>query len=143
MVNEDVPANPADIDWTPVFAHLAWLQSPKAKFGQVIPAAELPDGGFTMGFDSLSDRSQEVVDAMYAAGVVGPGVDWARWLDGAGAAIAKDTTGDVITDAPLDDVRRLLVAIVRGARFNEGLLLEAFLNGSVRRLIERAQVLMS
>ncbi|MFT4745825.1 MAG: hypothetical protein ACI9AD_001681, partial [Nitriliruptoraceae bacterium] len=49
----------------------------------------------------------------------------------------------VITDAPLDDVRRLLVAIVRGARFNEGLLLEAFLNGSVRRLIERAQVLMS
>ncbi len=45
MVEKDVPADPADIDWAPVFAHLPWLQDPDAEFGQMIAPAELADGG--------------------------------------------------------------------------------------------------
>ncbi len=140
-MDPDAPIPTDELDWGPTLAHLPWLQKDDPGFGQLVEAQEHPDGGFTMPYEGLSERSMELVNTLTSTRVVSAGIDWSRWLDGDGSDIAGDRTGEVIAVAPLDDVRRLLVSIVRAARFNEGIMLDALQDGTVRRLLERVEAL--
>jgi hypothetical protein len=65
--------------------------------------------------------------------------DWGAWLQGDGDVYRRDR-GRIAT-APSGDLVRLLTAIVRSDRFNEGELLAAFESGLLLAIARRARVL--
>lgn len=67
------------------------------------------------------------------AGLVIPSFDWIAW-DGRGRYMHDPAS---VAVADFEECRKLLTALMRGERFNEGLLLEAFESGLLRHLIDR------
>lgn len=134
----DEDARPADeLDWAPVLAHLDWLRSPDPEVGRMVESTLQDDGSWSWPYEALSPRAEELVTSLYSSGVVAPGIEWSRWLDGPGDELMRDRDGTVIRAASLDDCRRLLVALVRQSRFVEGTLLDALRSGRVRWTLER------
>lgn len=131
-------ARPADeLDWGPVLAHLDWLRAPDPEVGRMVASQPQEDGSWSWPYEVLSPRAVDLVDALHRAGVVAPGTDWSRWLDGPGDALLRDPDGAAIATASLEDCRRLLVTLVRQARFVEGTMLDALRSGRVRWTLER------
>lgn len=136
LAEED--ARPADeIDWAPVLDHLAWLRVPDPDVGRMVESTMQDDGSWSWPYEVLSSRAEAFVTALRDAGVVASGIDWSRWLDGRGDELLRDPDGSAIAAASLDDCRRLLVALVRQARFVEGTMLDALRSGRVRWTLER------
>ena len=144
VAGEEDQARPADeLDWAPVLAFLPWLRGADPDVGAFIEGEELEDGGWSMPYEALSERAQELVRTLRETGVVAPGIDWSRWLDGAGERFVRDRDGTETAQATLDECRLLLVAYVRGARFQEGALLELFRSGGVRTILTRVEQLVA
>ena len=144
MSDDSGPQPPAaTLDWGPVLAFLPWLQGDDPDVGDWVEGELRDDGAWSMPYEALSARSAALVQALYDEQVV-VRFDWSRWLDSQGGdALAADTTGAVLGEASLEDLRRLLVAHVRGARFSEGHLLHVLRNGHVRLVLERVSALVS
>lgn len=138
MSEDSGPEPPAaTLDWQPVLAFLPWLQSQGPDVGEWVEGELREDGAWSMPYEALSARSQALVQALYDQQVV-VRFDWTRWLDSQGGdALAADSTGELLEQAALEDLRRLLLAHVRGARFSEGHLLHVLRNGHVRLVLER------
>ena len=143
MSEDSGPQPPAaTLDWQPVLAFLPWLQGDDPDVGEWVEGELREDGAWSMPYEALSARSQALVQALYDQQVV-VRFDWSRWLDSQGGdALAADTTGRLLAQASLEDVRKLLLAHVRSSRFSEGHLLEVLRNGHVRLVLERVALLV-
>ncbi len=71
---------------------------------------------------------------------VRPGIDWPAWaVTPEAQRLRRDPAA--LAAATTDELAHLLTALVRGDRFYEGQLLDAFESGLLRRIAERAAVL--
>ncbi|MGE0733128.1 MAG: DUF6508 domain-containing protein [Alphaproteobacteria bacterium] len=80
-----------------------------------------------------SEDAQKLLAQIRNAGLLVAGFDWAAW---SGRNSYLDDPNSIDT-ADREDCRRLLTALIRGDRFNEGLLFNAFESGLLRRLVDR------
>jgi hypothetical protein len=71
---------------------------------------------------------------------VRPDIDWPAWSETPDALALRREPGR-LERATADDLARLITALVRGDRFNEGLLLDALEEGLLARIARRAAVL--
>ena len=92
----------------------------------------------------MPDRGRKVtnvpylayLDALYDEEVV-VGFDWVDWMDRRGRDLVASR--ELLDGASLEDCRRLLVALVRTNRFNEGALLAAFDDGLIDAILKRIE----
>ena len=143
MSDDSGPQPPAaTLDWGPVLAFLPWLQGEEPDVGEWVEGELRDDGAWSMPYEALSARSAELLQALYDQQVV-VRFDWSRWLDSQGGdLLAADTVGVLLAEVSLEDLRKLLVAHVRGARFSEGHLLQVLRNGHLRLVLERVAALV-
>jgi hypothetical protein len=116
------------------------LESPgaEAAFGVWEPMREARPGVSTMPYV----RYGELRDAFgrAAAGWVRPDIDWMTWAaTGEGQALGRNP--ELVGSAGPEDLARLLTTVIRGDRFNEGMLLDAFTSGLLAAISRRAAVL--
>ncbi len=94
------------------------------------------DGVVTMAWFALSQQAAAFVAAAYAGHWIRPEIRWSQWIGrAAGQRLWKDPAA--LADADEGEVAHLLTALIRGDRFNEGLLAAAHADGTLRRLLAR------
>jgi hypothetical protein len=116
-----------DIDWRPVMEWLPALETAGPDRWLV------PTGPDRSGWPQWTDDAQRLMEVFHEQHVVA-GFDWPSWFDLHGRRLYDLGEFD---DVSADDCRRLLVAILRGDRFNDGVYVEALQNGMIGRLVRR------
>lgn len=117
--------------------HLPMLESPDFTFGAWAPLHRNADGSIDMPWYQPSPEAEAFLADLRA--LVTP-FDWADW---ASAPEGQRLIGhrEAVASATVDDLGKLVTAYVRGDRFNEGLLAEAFDSGMLTAIARRASVL--
>ncbi len=134
----DGPSPPAsEIDWAPLIEWAARTEG-TGDFGHWVPAEERPDGVLALGWVELSAQGTQFLHLAAQAQVVSP-FDYTTWMTQRGHEFSEDP--DRIAAASLDECRNLLVVVIRGDRFAEGLTLEGLDKGVVHRVLSRIAVL--
>lgn len=111
-----------------------------AAFGAWVPSSEREAGVWTMPYVEYGEHERTFRAA--TVGWVRPDIDWTRWGQTADAlALRRDSAR--LERATPEDLAHLLTALVRGDRFNEGLLLDAFQQGLLLRIARRAAALLA
>ena len=97
------------------------------------------DGVIQMPWFDFSPAALEFLRAVNGAGWVTP-FDWRTWLaTPEGRALTRDPK--VIATASVEDLGRVLTALVRGNRFYDGALAGAYESGVLLAVVRRARVL--
>jgi hypothetical protein len=120
---------------------LAW--QPRLTFdegGRWVQPDRQSDGVFPMGYVAFSATAEAFLATLYDERVVA-GFDWPSWMEHRGGELAANR--ELLGGASLEDCRRLLAALVRADRFNEGALLGAFEDGLVDAILGRIRRLMA
>ena len=100
----------------------------------------LADGSWTMPWYELSDSALAFLRA--AGGWLRPGFDWPTWAK-TPEAQALRFDRDALASATPDQLAKLLTALIREDRFNEGALGDSFESGVMLAVARRAAVLAS
>jgi hypothetical protein len=110
----------------------------EASFGTWVASAERTAGVLTMPYVDYG----ELEHAFHAAtaGWVRPDIDWMAWGE-TDDALALRRDPERLARATTEDLAHLLTTLVRGDRFNEGMLLDAFRDGLLARIARRAAAL--
>jgi hypothetical protein len=120
-------------------AQLPKLESPEFTFGEWVEAWTDAEGVIHMPWYRLSPQAEAFLAALGEGGWVTP-FDWMRWIAGPeGKALSSGPAA--VATASEDDLGRLLTAIVRSDRFNEGSLAGAWESGMLTAIVRRAGVL--
>lgn len=99
----------------------------------------LDEDAISMPWFAASAMVNDFVAAAYEHGLVVP-FDWSDWMsDGGRDVVFADPAA--MAAYPLADVQRTVTAIIRGDRFAEGALAEAFTDGRMPALIRRLAAL--
>lgn len=121
--------------FAPVFA------DPACRFGSwYVEEPRQPGEPVQMPYVELTETAEWFLRTCAEYGWVRPGIDWTTWALSPEAQRFR-TDPDALGDATSDDLAHLLTTLVRGDRFYEGQLLEAFESGLLRRIAERAEQL--
>lgn len=136
----DDPDDAGQVDWAPILAFLPRFQSPGFTAGTRRGGAAAEDGVLQLPWVELSGDLRRFVATLYGQGAIVV-FDWASWAHSTGARLADDP--GALARADIDDLRRLLTAIVRQDRFSEGSLLGAFDSGLIVRILERVAELVA
>ena len=97
------------------------------------------DEVWTMPWFELSDRAEAFLAAIRANGWIEP-FDWMDWAQTDEATALRDDRA-ALGRATLDQLQRLLTAVVRAERFSDGTLEWAFDSGLMAAIARRAQAL--
>ena len=110
----------------------------EAAFGVWVASRESKPGVWTMPYVEYG----ELEHAFHAAtaGWVRPDIDWTAWAN-TDDALALQRDPARLGRATPEDLAHLLTTIVRGDRFNEGMILDAFQSGLLARIARRAAAL--
>jgi hypothetical protein len=113
------------------------MESPDFSFGAWAPLHQDPDGAMDMPWYRPSPEAEAFLADLRA--LVTP-IDWSAW---ASAPEGQKLIGNpaAVASATVDELGHLVTAYVRGDRFNEGLLAEAFDSGMLTAIARRASVL--
>jgi hypothetical protein len=100
-----------------------------------VPSDQRPDGVYTMPYYELSPQARELLRAVPIEIF-----DWGAWLTTEeGRRLSTDKAA--LAEANVDQLIRLLTAIVRSDRFSEGSLAGAFESGLLEAIVRRAAAL--
>jgi len=97
------------------------------------------DEVWTMPWFELSDRAEAFLAAIRANGWIEP-FDWMDWAQTDEATALRDDRA-ALGRATLDQLQRVLTAVVRAERFSDGTLEWAFDSGLMAAIARRAQAL--
>jgi hypothetical protein len=98
------------------------------------------DDPWKFGWYQLSEVGTKFVEMLYGAGWVMRNFDWPNWAWSEEAQrLCSDRATLVTTNC--DQLAKLLTALVRQDRFCDGVLEEAFEDGLLRAIAERAETL--
>jgi hypothetical protein len=118
--------------FAPVFA------DPDCRFATWSDAGSTADpDSIRLSYVELTEVAERFLVACAEHGWVSPEIDWATWTATPEARRLRDDP-DALASATSDDLAHLLTALVRGDRFYEGQLLDAFESGLLRRIAEQA-----
>jgi len=118
------------------------LEAPDFVAGRWHDSEQRDDGVWTMPWYELSPTSDAVLRAVGESGFMQPGFDWPTWAK-TPEAIALRNDPDALAAATPDQLGKLLTALVREDRFNEGALGDTFESGFIAAIARRAKVLAS
>lgn len=116
------------------------LQRRGFRFGTWAGGQSDANGIIQMPYVIRSDEADAFVRDLVANGWVHP-FDWRAWADSPAGRRLLDNPGE-IANASAVDLARLLTTMVRGDRFNEGMLLGAFERGALAAAARRAAALL-
>jgi hypothetical protein len=113
------------------------LEAGNFEFGHWAGGDKLADGSIQMPYYELSERGLEIVRALPV--VV---FDWPTWMQTAEAQAFLADHAE-IASATDDQLVKLSTALVRGDRFSDGLLANAFESGLLLAIARRAAELLT
>jgi hypothetical protein len=116
------------------------LESADADFGHW-EAPPPVDGVHRMPYFVLGPTAESFRTAVGRGGWIVVGFDWMTWLGTEEGAAFRDAPESLAT-ASVDDLAKLITAIVRSDRFVEGSLVGAFESGLLARIAQRAAALL-
>lgn len=91
-------------------------------------------------WDEQSEAVSSFADTCYQHGWVREDFDWNAWMPSEEAAmLLRDP--EAIASADADQLARMLTAVIRRDRFNEGSFIYDFRSGLITRIVRRAAVL--
>jgi len=117
------------------------LESADADFGHWDGSPPV-DGVIHMPYYVFGPTADAVRAAIGRGGWIITGFDWITWLRTEEGAALRDRP-EALAAATVDDLARLLTAIVRSDRFVEGSLAGAFESGLLSRIAQRAATLLA
>ncbi|MBP1160235.1 hypothetical protein JOE46_002394 [Rhodococcus sp. PvR099] len=104
-------------------------------FGDWVAPERIGDNSFSMGHSTHGPILKDAYDFAYAHGFVMPGFNWVDWE--LGREFVADRDERVIEAASPEVTLGLIMTFIRGDRFSEGALLEAFDDGTMPKLFAR------
>lgn len=136
-VDEEQQANAED-RLKPLADFLPELDSADFDFGHWVPSERRAPGVMTMPYFAFSPQGLALIATMPAL----PTFDWPRWKDTPeGQALLNDQAR--VAKASADEVMRLTTTLLRGDRFTDGVLANAYASGLLRAIVIRAGQLTS
>ena len=115
------------------------FEAPGFEFGRWKQPADEP-GVMVLPHFTLGQSGAKFVKACYDLGWILADFDWPEWKETPEALRLRDDPAG-IENASLDELARLLTALVRQDRFVEGGLSEAFETGLLTRIVRRCAIL--
>jgi hypothetical protein len=118
------------------------LEAPgaEAQFGVWVPSRESTPGVWTMPYVEYGELERAFREA--AVGWVRSDIDWVAWASTDDAVAMRKDPARLARATP-GELAHLITALVRGDRFNEGLLLDALQEGLLARIARRAAALVA
>ena len=101
---------------------------------------ETTDGITQFPYYVLSPEAQTFVSAVHAGNWVKPEINWSAEAERE-RYLRLCTAAGAIEAATIDDLVHLLTTLIRGDRFNEGMLANAFEDGVIHRILARSVTL--
>ena len=120
------------------------FSEPAATFGEMCggPDGSRPGDVIQMPFWAASPLASQFVEMAYDTGWVLGDFDWPSWLESDEArSLLSEPSG--ISSATVDQLHKLLTALIRQDRYCEGALLGSFENGTLRSIATRARKLIA
>ena len=115
--------------------------STEAEFGTWVKSTQGADGPWTMPYVDYGPTRDAFTTAAARGDWVRPDVDWTAWAQTDEARSIHAEPSRIATASP-HRLAQLVTMFVRGDRFNEGYLLEAFVQGHLTAIARRAQALL-
>ncbi len=115
--------------------------STEAEFGTWIKSTQGNDGVWTMPYVDYGPTGRAFRAAAARGEWVRPDVDWTSWAQTDEARQLHAEPSRIAASSPTQ-LAQLVTTFVRGDRFNEGYLLEAFTRGHLTAIARRARVLV-
>jgi hypothetical protein len=103
------------------------------------PSRKRADGTWNMPYVTYSPELLNFLGALGFAGFIQP-YDWMSWQEEASRYVSEP---DLLKDADLDTLRKLITLHVRRDRFVEGHLSEMIENGHIRAILYRLKAFIS
>lgn len=116
------------------------LEDPQADFGHWDPARRV-DGVLHLPAFTFGPTAEAFRAAVGRGGWIVTGFDWMTWLRTEDGQALHDRP-DAVATASVDDLAKLITAIVRSDRFVEGSLVGAFESGLLVAIARRAAALL-
>jgi hypothetical protein len=124
-----------DGDLTRLGHLLPVMEDPSFVAGTWVDGNRLPNGVIQMGYFDLSPAAMEIVRALPVEEF-----DWPEWMRTEEAQSLLRDHGK-IAFASFAQLVNLSTSLVRGDRFNDGLLAESFESGLIQAIVRRAAAL--
>ena len=117
-------------------AHLPTLESPEFSFGEWVPSWTDAAGHTHMPWYRFSPAAEAFLQD---AGALVEPFDWPAWLATTDGQRLRDPAA--VATASVEDLRRLLTAVLRSDRFTEGSIAGAWESGLLLAIVRRAREL--
>jgi hypothetical protein len=121
-------------------AFLPDFSAPDFSFGEWVSSERREDGVITLGYFDFSPRASDFIQSTYDLGLIRPELGWPSWLQ-TPEARALLNEPEKVASASAEQLSNVLTALVRGDRFNDGLLARAWESGMLLAIVRRAAVL--
>ena len=108
------------------------LSADPASAGSWVRSEQQADGSWRLGYFETSPALGHLLDSLYDADLVTGVFDWPEWWSS-----CEYQGGANIETAPAADLVRFITTVVRGDRFNDGVLGEYVANGALPAAISR------
>lgn len=135
------PTTPLPTRLAALAAYLPVFEDPDFEFATLGGGNRLEDGAVQVPFTILSEQASEFVRTTYDHGWTVAGFDWNTWI---ATTEASSLFGDpaALAAATPAQIERLLTALVRQDRFDDGALYRAYTDGLLTRVVRRAAQLL-
>jgi hypothetical protein len=115
--------------------------STEAEFGTWVKSTQGEDGVWTMPYVEYGPTRKAFTSAAARGEWIRPDVNWTAWAQTEEARTIHREPSRIAASSPLQ-LAQLVTTFVRGDRFNEGYLLEAFVQGHLTAIARRAKALV-
>jgi hypothetical protein len=115
--------------------------STEAEFGTWVKSTQGDDGAWSMPYVDYGPTRDAFTSAAARGEWVRPDVNWTAWAQTDEARAIQAEPSRIAASSPLQ-LAQLVTMFVRGDRFNEGYLLEAFARGHLVAIARRAKALL-
>lgn len=122
-------------DWVQLASMVDRMNAHTGSFGGWVAPEPIDENSFAMGYSTHGPLIREAYEFAYGHGFVMPGFNWVDWEFGREFNIDRDER--VIVNASPEATLGLIMTFIRGDRFSEGALLEAFDDGTMPKLFAR------
>ncbi|HLP51252.1 MAG TPA: DUF6508 domain-containing protein [Chitinophagales bacterium] len=123
-------------EWQKLFALLPAMKSPEGGSYGSVEVKEYSDGSRSFPYTNHAKIVNQFIDRVYEMDIVMP-FDWGHWEEG--RRILKTENFD-FSSLDMLTLCKLITAIVRADRFNDGFLLGCFKDGTFISIVEAMQV---
>jgi hypothetical protein len=140
-MGQDLPASEPPTDWKQrmrgLAAFLPIFEEPDFSFGEWDAPEPREEGVIPLGYFAFSADAAAFIQATYDLGLIRTDLDWPSWhRTPDGHALISDPQR--VASASAEELANVLTTLVRGDRFAEGTLADAWESGVLLAVVRRA-----